>query len=248
MQHAESFTFQVGRLLPALLLCLFLLTAMSATAGVVVGSPADPVTGNCYPFGCAYGGEYQQVYESTQFSGLITITDLEFYNTQLNAGATLMNAGNWAISLSTAAAGWNSLSSTYSNNIGGDNTLVFNGDLAQAWAFGNTLKIVFTTPFTYNPLNGNLLLDVVASGTTAPGGDIFFDTNGYNGGGFNGNTFLGRVYCSGCGGGTGNVNNGYGLVTGFDAGSSGVPEPATEALFGLGIAVFGLVARRRLSR
>jgi hypothetical protein len=87
-----------------------------------------------------------------------------------------------------------------------------------------------------------LLLDVFATGTTAPGGDIFFDTNGYNGGGFNGNTFLGRVY------GGGSVNSGYGLVTGFDAGASGVPEPATEALFGLGIAVFGLVARRRLSR
>lgn len=247
MRHADSYIFQLGRLLPALLLCLFLLTAMSATAGVVVGSPADPGTGNCFPFGCAYSGEYQQVYNAGQFSGPITITDLEFYNTQINAGATLMNSGNWAISLSTTAADWNSLSGTYASNIGADNTVVFSGNLSQSWAFGDTLQITLSTPFTYNPLDGNLLLDVVASGTSAPGGSIYFDTNGYDNGGFDGNNYLGRVYCNGCYP-TGVVNNGYGLVTGFDAGTSGVPEPATEALFGLGIAVFGLVARRRLSR
>jgi hypothetical protein len=227
--------------LPALLLCLFLLTAMSASADVVVGSPPSSGQGNCFPFGCSYNTEYQQVYNSGQFAGIMTITDLEFFNTQVDNSATSMNTGTWTISLSTTTADWNTISSTYASNIGLDNTQVFSGNLFQAWAFGDTLHILLTTPFTYNPLSGNLLMDVVGSGVSAPGGNIFFDVNGSN-------SYFSRVFCySGIACSDGAVGTGYGLVTGFSTGSS-VPEPATEALFGLGIAVFGLVARRRLYR
>jgi hypothetical protein len=241
MRHAESYIFQVGRFLPTLLLCLFLLTAVSASAGVVVGLPADVGSGNCFPFGCSYNAEYQQVYNSGQFLGTITITDLEFFNTQSDGGATSMNSGTWTIDLSTTAADWNTISTTYASNIGTDNTQVFSGDLAQAWAFGDTLEIVLTTPFTYDPSQGNLLLDVVGSGITAPGGGIYFDVNSTD-------SAFSRVFCSsGVACSDGNVNTGYGLVTGFGGGTSGVPEPSTEALFGLGVAALGLV-RRRLSR
>src|ERR1035438_559223 len=65
----------------------------AAAAGIVVGLPPDPETGNCFPFGCSYNGEYQQVYNSGQFSGPITITNLEFYNTQNDTNATGMNSG-----------------------------------------------------------------------------------------------------------------------------------------------------------
>src|SRR5262245_24710447 len=75
-------------------------SAIPAVADVIVGLPADPNTGNCYPFGCAYLGEYQQVYSHTQFSGPITITGLEFFNTAFNFRASAMNSGNWTISLS----------------------------------------------------------------------------------------------------------------------------------------------------
>jgi hypothetical protein len=182
----------------------------------IIGLPANPNTGNCFPFGCAYNGHYQQVYTSSQFSGPVTITELYFYNTQYNSGATAMNSGTWTISLSTTSANWNSLSPTFSTNIGLDNTPVFSGNLDQSWAaFGDTVAIVLTTPFTYNPSLGNLLMTVVATGTTAPGGNIFFDSQT--------DTIMGRVYCNeteGAGvdcGSTGTVQSGFGLVTGYTA-------------------------------
>src|SRR5262249_5335045 len=101
------------RIFPILLLCISMFCAVSAFADTIVGLPPDPNTGNCFPFGCSYNGEYQEVYTHSQFSGPITIRDLEFFNTQFNRGATLMNSGNWTISLSTTAADWNTLSSTY---------------------------------------------------------------------------------------------------------------------------------------
>jgi hypothetical protein len=216
------------RLLPVLLMCVWLASAIPAAADVTIGLPADTNTGNSFPFGSAYSGEYQQVYTSSQFSGPITITNLEFFNTQYNNSATAMNSGNWAISLSTTSADWNTLSSTYSSNIGSDNTPVFSGNLSQPWTFGNTLSIILGTSFTYDPSKGNLLMDVIATNTSEPGGVIYFDTNGYNDGGFNGNSIMGRVYT------TGNVNSGYGLVTEFST-SSAVPEPATMLLLGSGL-------------
>jgi len=230
------------------IVCLALLAGLPVFAAVVVvGSPADVGTGNSYPFGSAYDGEYQQIYNGGQFSGPITITDLEFYNTQVNFGATSMNSGTWTIGLGTTSTDWNTLNANMSLN--GSTSTVFSGNLFQPWAFGDTLVINLTTPFTYNPGSGNLLMDILVSGASAPGGLIFFDTNGYNNGGFNGNTFMGRVYCPGgvnCGG-VGTVNNGYGLVTGFSYTTSTTPEPGSLALFGSGVIGLTAVLRRKFN-
>jgi len=214
------------RLLPVLSMCVWLACAIPAAADVIVGLPAE--TNNCYPFGCAYSGEYQQVYTSSAFSGPITITNLEFFNTEHDSGATAMNSGNWAISLSTTSVDWNTLSINFASNIGLDNTLVFNGNLYQPWAFGDTLVINLTTPFTYNPSNGNLLMDVIAIATNTSGMQIFFDANGDN-------TIMGRNE-------TGGLNYGYGLVTEFSTGTA-VPEPSTMLLLGLGL--IGLAGVRK---
>ncbi len=210
-------------------------------AGLIIGEPADSNTSNCDPFGCAYSGEYEQVYASSQFSGPITITNIEFFNTKQDFFASTMNSGSWAISLSTTSANWNTLSSTFASNKGTNNTLVFNGSLVQPWAFGDTLTIALSKPFMYNPAAGNLLMDVVATGVSGGVGQpvsIEFDTNGYNSGNFNGDTIMGRVYLTGS---TRTVNSGYGLVTGFNAAT--VPMPAAYLLFASGLV--GLAAMRR---
>jgi hypothetical protein len=216
-----------------------------AASPIIVGLPPDSGSGNCFPFGCSYAtiggtGEYQQVYTNTLFSNPITITGLEFFNTQDNSDATAMNTGTFTIFLSTTSANWNSLSSTFANNLGPNNTEVFSGSLAQPWAFGDTLVISFSTPFTYVPAPGaNLLLTVVATGTGDAGGAIFFDSNGYNGGGFNGNTIFGRVFSASS---TNIVEAGYGLVTGFTV----IPEPASFVLCTIGvIGIAALGCRRR---
>lgn len=212
------------RLIIGLLSSVFFM-ATCALADTVVGLPADPGGGNCFPFGCAYNAEYQQVYTSSAFSGPITITGLEFFNTQSNSHSTSLPSGTFTIDLSTTTtADWNTLSGTFGSNVGADNAQVFSGSIAQPWTFGDTLTITLSTPFSYNPADGNLLMDVVGSGVSIPGGPTYFDVNSTD-------STVGRVYCSGgiaCS--TGSVENNYGLVTDFVSSTSPVPEPSSIPL------------------
>jgi hypothetical protein len=140
--------------------------ATPGSASVVdVGNPGDVV--NSIPFGSTvWGTEYQQVYNSSDFSGAITITQIIFLDTTDPGGQT--DGGTFTLSLSTTSAQVGALNlSNLSANIGTANTVVYSGSL-PALANGE-LVINLTTPYTYNPAQGNLLLDVTASNQTAGG-------------------------------------------------------------------------------
>ena len=235
-------------IIPAVLFCALALPSVGSADPIVVGLPPDSDNGNCFPFGCSYSGSYQQVYTrsvfSSVFSSPIRITALEFYNTALHGEATSLTSGTWTISMSTSSADWDTLTPVFPANIGSNNTHVFTGDLARPWSFGDTLVIPFSTPFIYNPASGNLLMTIVASHPT--GSDLFFDTNGLNDFQFNGNTIMGRVYLPAGGPSSiGAVNNGYGLVTGFQA--QPVPEPTSLSLLVVGFAAVAVRQRRAAS-
>ena len=198
---------------------------------VTVGTP--DAGGNAYPIGAPagtlfpYNGEYQQLYDSSAFSGPFTITSIGFESSSM--GQELLNA---TISLSTSPQTLTTLSNIYSANIGADDSQVFSGMLpVMAIANGSfDLNIPLMTPFAYDPSAGDLLLDVVVNSNTSPvSKNVFFEATN--------DAITSRAF-NGGGSGPVIVEPDYGLVTEF----SSTPEPSTIAfcLLGLGI---GLLAR-----
>jgi MYXO-CTERM domain-containing protein len=115
-------------------------------------------------------------------TGSIDITGLSF-RALPGAGAVDESFGNSSLSLSTSPNFANStsgplMSTTFANNIGpGGLTQVYSGTpaaLSDAGCSGPgvcpfDLTLSFTTPFDYNPANGSLLIELIASGFVGTG-------------------------------------------------------------------------------
>jgi hypothetical protein len=242
-------------LLGALLLLGAINPAHAIVPTVVVPNSAAMTEGNSnnsYPFDLAEGGlssqRYQQLYAASQFGGLPSggglITQIVFRPDAFSGHAFTSTLPDIQIDLSTTSATDDGLSPTYANNVGADDTVVFaRGPLTLSSGFTGPpngpkdfdIIITLTTPFHYNPANGNLLLDVrnFGGGTTT-----FFDAVFQTGDG------VSRVFNSDVNSGTGTTDT-EGLVTGFVI----VPEPGSAAMLLVGggtlLAWFGECRRRQ---
>ncbi len=120
----------------------------------------------------------QQVIGSGQFLGPIVITGIRVRSAP-GTGPVSFNNPSYKITLSTTQAypntnnGHTLPSATYANNVGPDATVVYNaavsGSSPGCAAPGPCpfdLAIAFTTPFSYDPSKGRLLVDLVNSVAT----------------------------------------------------------------------------------
>jgi hypothetical protein len=192
---------------------------------------------------------FQQVHGASQFAGLgvIEITGLALRPEAAFGPDTVPNL---RVHLSTTAKAPDGLSTTFADNVGLDETIVFNGAWTRSSAAipgpGGTrafdIILPFTTSFIYDPAQGNLLMD-------------FIDTNGFGSPSFfplvdayfaiGASSIAGGPNAS-----TGFVVNG-GVVTQFTfqpavvPDPAAVPEPSSWILFGLGGAGLLTSVRRR---
>ena len=196
---------------------------------------------NSYPFNKPTM-RYQQVYNNEEFSALDSFyIDEILFRPDSYAGESFSSTlPNVDIFLSTTSMDAGGLSSTFSDNIGSDETLVHSGALSLSSAFTGgepkdfDIVITLSTPFLYDPSLGNLLLDVRNySGAYT----TYFDT-GYS-------DSIQRLYSHDAYSSTGLFDGyNYGLITAFDI--TPVPEPATLLLLGSGLV--GMIGLRRKFR
>jgi hypothetical protein len=234
-------------------------------SGNVPASQTYGDTSNLFPFfaGAGTALDYEQVYAASQFSNFApggeNITSIAFRvgadaAAGLDHGAFATTIPQIQFTLSTTSASPDNLSSTLAANLGADATTVYGiagiGSPLAVSSTGSTtgnpapfdITVPLTTPFHYDPSQGNLLLRVQNySGAISPSGIELDGTLGPS-------DAVSRVYNFGSATAT-TVNNSdtEGLVTEFIA--APVPEPGTTLLLGLTafMALAGWLRRKGVS-
>jgi hypothetical protein len=223
----------------SILLALAAMNSASA-ATMVVGGPGGPGDADCVPFGTGCGLEFQQVYDSSLFASTMTITGLIFYNQNYDPGS--VSTAFYNISFSTTSRSISTLSSTFGDNLGLDNTLFYGGVLGGLIGPSNQFTIT-GTGFTYDPTQGNLLLHITSDGSGTED-SVFLDYASSN----PANQFS-RLFSFDSSGIGNDPTPNEGLVTGFVYSSqSDMPEPGSVWLMiGGGAVLIGLSRTRRRS-
>ena len=215
-----------------ILTCLAALTAAATptAAAVTVGNADGP---NCDPFSCGPTDEmteYQQVYVSSAFPGVLSFDEVSFTMNAFQYGPQ-MDSATYTVSFYLTSAGVTTLSSNLASNEGSSL-----GTLGT-FQIGGTMPAVLSlsgATISYDPSMGNLLMDVVMSDPTLVFGSYqsFFNADFTQ-------AVTARAWNSTIYGDAGAQAGA--LQTTFGA----VPEPSTWALMLLGFAGLGFAGYRR---
>jgi hypothetical protein len=231
--------------------CMVLLAPAVGMAGTIVVPNAETSSAGNAAEGIpvSTGVIFQELFAPGQFTGPIDITELSL-RAAPGTGPVDETVGALSVYLSTSSNYPNStsgplMSTTFANNIGPDNTLVFSGTNTTISGSGCSgpgvcpfdISLDFTTPFDYNPANGSLLLEFVETNLVGVSGS--FDGEGFSapGGSVAQVSELGSTTAT-----TGSLSYG-GLITEFTF--TPVPEPASWTMMAVSVAalLFGSVRR-----
>lgn len=204
--------------LSALCMCVTLITLVMASSSawsqgtITFGTRTAKET---LPFGINalgagfYTGQYQQIYLGSAFNAPVTITGLAFSQDVQGASVATYHL---EIGLGTTTLSPSSPGSAFDPGF----TTVFSGTLTPIFTTsnGDFDFYVSTTPYFYNPTNGNLLLNVTIFSAVGDNSAFALDSQ---------NPTMGRILTSG-GSTTAYANSG--LVTEFTF----IPEPSSLAL------------------
>jgi hypothetical protein len=218
------------RILGVVAIAVFSSAAVPSNA-LIVGTPDTP--GNGFPFGSSVGTRYQQAFAASNFSGPVTITGINFFaeNTPTNLTRNYTGA-TYSLSLSTTPLGVNTINefSNFNANLGVDNQFFVSRTLT------GTIDAILNfsgVAFSYDPGQGDLLIDMVISGVASSTSAQFQEDRG-NGG------IMSKAHDFGAG------FDDRGLVTEFlfDENSL-ISAPPTMVLFGVAFLSSAVFRRRR---
>jgi hypothetical protein len=128
------------------------------------------------------GGTYQQVYNKAAFPGPATITQIAFPSSSQVSSGPGTATYDCTVYLSTTNLGPNALSTNLVANRGADFVQVFSGPVTATLTASDQFDLIINIdPFTFNPNNGNLLLEVVMNTPTQfTGGPVLYFRAGFD--------------------------------------------------------------------
>ncbi|WP_174274345.1 PEPxxWA-CTERM sorting domain-containing protein [Sphingomonas bacterium] len=169
---------------------------------------------------------FQSVYAASAFgSAPVSVNSISFY-----LGQTGTISDTYTFTLSTSKNSVGNLSANAASNLGNDAATFYVG-VPSVSSSGSWVSFA-GTPFTYNPLLGDLLVQI----THPNGNDQLYSS-------YNSNTneqrdfvLFGNAYVE---------NPGYEINTKFEVSAAAVPEPASWAMMVGGFGLMGAAMRRK---